>query len=129
MSSNQTTLSNFPIKTVIDSDDRFIIYSPTANGVFSITANNLMEPSHIAANGYVMLAGGVMLNWGEVSASNTTPATITFTTPYSTDVFNIQLTGSQTNTAAQATGLTLTGATVVANTTANNTYYYMALGI
>ena len=130
MANNATTLSALPPKLALDTTDRFIIYSPIANGSFSIAASALVEPSNAVANGYTTLGGGVIMNWGSVSVSNTTPATIVFSQPFVTTPFTINITGTVANTAAQATGLTLTGATVVTGALATNSiFYYTALGI
>ena len=122
MASNQTTLSNFPIKTVIDPNDRFIIYSPSANGDYAIAANNLIDPYQASANGFVSLAGGIILNWGHVSVNNSVSASVVFSRPYKTSAFTIM-------TVANTSGLNLTGATVIGNTVSNTNYYYTSIGI
>ena len=61
MATYGTPLSAFPPKTVLDPTDRFIIYSPVANGSYGIAASALVEPSQATANGYTTLGDHLVL--------------------------------------------------------------------
>lgn len=82
-----------------------------------------------ASPGSVTLAGGLIMNWGSVSAG-TTGATTTFDTPFTSAVYSLvcTATSSNPNVSASVTTITLTDAKLFANSIALVPVFYIALG-
>lgn len=85
-----------------------------------------------APNGFLHLPGGLLWQWGTKSYSNDGPEPITFTKPFTSAVYTIQVSGTQEGGNPNAiTGITLTGfnydrADAVDGTC---TIYYQAIGV
>jgi hypothetical protein len=62
----------------------------TINSYGNTTANSA------SANGYTVLPGGVIMQWGS-GVANTTGNTVTYSVPFAVNVFSFHVTGSQAN--------------------------------
>jgi len=101
-----------------------------------ITRNfNYSQPDTMTANGIGSLVGGLVVQWG-VKASPGGSGSVTFPTPFSTSLFNVQITVSRTGTGGGA-GVTVidSGATFdktkfsyICSTTNNVNLYWVAFG-
>ena len=92
-----------------------------------------------ANNGYTFLAGGLILQWGTISATSSNP-TVTFTSAgniaFPNAIFNVQVTrqhspsspGSTFGYWVSTSGLSQTGFTIVNNDGHTWSYNWMALG-
>jgi hypothetical protein len=95
----------------------------------TITTTQINLPSSTtAANGCCYLPNGLIMNWGWVSTSST-GATTTFTLPFTSNAYNVQVSG---NTGATyipfVTAWTKTGATILTSNTVASNVYYLAIG-
>jgi hypothetical protein len=63
-----------------------------SNATFS-TNNVLLGNSSLAANGYAWLPNKLLVQWGKVSANNSTKGNTTFSVPFPTACLGISLTG------------------------------------
>lgn len=110
----------------------------TANvdSTLTVSANTLnLGTSSITANGYTRLPNGLLMQWGNQPAANTTSGNVTFPVPFTTAVYSIQITGTQTFYGyANGVGIGAGVNTTVLQVRTNNTgpgvgAYWQAIGI
>lgn len=92
------------------------------------TEYQLTNPFVASANGYITFPGGLLMQWTSGLASS--GATVSFPTPFTTAVYNIQVTANTGNSSAAMNvgSPTLTGATIY--TSPSPQYYYLfAIGV
>ena len=92
--------------------------SANLNSYGNSTANSA------SANGYTVLPGGVVMQWGS-GLANTTGNTVTFPVPFSTAIYSFSVTGTQVNVTLATANTTKLTVTSSAGTT---TYQWTALG-
>lgn len=88
-----------------------------------------------AVNGYSWLPGGVLIQWGEVTATNGNP-NVTFPIAFPSALYNIQVTrqrapaspGSTYSFWVSTTGLSTTGFTIINNDGHSWSYNWFAIG-
>ena len=107
-------------------NNRFVnVYSygiSLGNNTFNSYGNSTANSAY--ANGYTVLPGGVVMQWGS-GVANTTGNTVTFPVPFSTAVYSFSVTGTQVNvTVATANTTKLT----VTSSAGTPTYQWTALG-
>lgn len=90
----------------------------TINSTGNTTANSA------SANGYTVLPGGVVLQWGNALA-NTTGNTVMFPVPFTVNVYSFHVTGSQANVLQSTANST---AAVVFSSAGTPTYSWLAIG-
>jgi hypothetical protein len=117
---NSNSSVNFSSETFFDS-----------NSTFS-TNNVLLGASSLTANGYAWLPNKLLIQWGKVSANNSTQGNASFSVPFPTACLGISLTGIA-NTANVAYCNTAPNNTVAlirtnAATSAGANVSYIAIG-
>jgi hypothetical protein len=83
-----------------------------------------------AANGYTFLPNGLKMNWGTVTANNTTAGNVTFTSAFSTQCFGVTCTGNNEAYSFNAAVLSsnTTAAIIRTNDAASSNVFFMAIG-
>jgi hypothetical protein len=104
------------------------LYFTGANNVFAANTVGLGS-STIAANGYTYLPNGLKMNWGVVSA-NSSDGNVTFTSAFSTALYTITVTGTNTEltTLPVAIDANTTAALVRTSNTTSVNVYFTAIG-
>jgi hypothetical protein len=104
------------------------LYFTGANNVFAANTVGLGS-STIAANGYTYLPNGLKMNWGVVSA-NSSDGNVTFTSAFSTALYTITVTGTNTEitTLPVAIGANTTAALVRTSNATSVNVYFTAIG-
>ena len=88
--SNATDVANLAPGTLTIGTS--VVNSSAANvGALTVVTNTFSLGSHTdTANGYTHLSGGVIMQWGQVQANDTTGGDITFPVTFPTSVFSVQ---------------------------------------
>jgi hypothetical protein len=115
----------------------FNISVPTniSSGNLTVSSNTLtLGTSSITANGYTRLPNGLLMQWGTQAAANTSSGNVTFPVAFTTAVYSVNITGTQTFTGLLGgTGTAGVNTTVIqvrtTNTGAGVTAYWMAIGV
>ena len=101
-----------------------------------VTLENIVAVAQsVAANGYVKLPNGLIIQWGEtVPVAYTATENITFPVSYASACYSVVITpNGQTSTSAQAqdyvSSVTTTGFSVTHGGTLTVTFYWVAIGV
>ena len=113
--------------------DAKLAVTGTANisGNVTISSNTLnLGTSTSAANGYTYLPNGLKLNWGWVSANNSTGGNATFTSAYTTNAWVVTATSNSTVATYQAAviGTNNTVAQIRTANAASTNVFWTAIG-
>ncbi len=75
-----------------------VIYDGTSLRMMSEPANLAAFPASLAANGYVKLPGGLIIQWGTATTASTGAATVTFPLAFSTACWGVFVEENASNT-------------------------------
>jgi hypothetical protein len=102
----------------IDLSSSIAVGNSTLNSTGNSTANSA------SANGYTVLGGGVIMQWGS-GVANSTGNSLSFPVAFPTNVYSFHVTGTQANvTVATANSTKLT----VTSSAGTPTFSWMAIG-
>lgn len=101
-----------------------------ANATLS-TNTFTLGTSTSAANGYTWLPNGLKMNWGWVSANDSTAGAVTFASAYATNAYFVIATGSNNTLTYQASVVSWnkTGANVCTSNATSTNVYWAAIGV
>lgn len=119
-------------RTVNDgiNDDTELLYQTAGGKIIQLTRN--FDPV-ASANGYTMLPGGLILQWGEISPTSLETVPISFNITFPSTVFNIQITAFRSTSSDNPSFFLIsptltTGFSIKNNSGASFGYGWVAIG-
>lgn len=129
--SSRMSLGNSTSNSVVNSTGFYTTHTLSGANATLSTNTLTLGSSSVSGNGYTWLPNGLKLNWGWVSANNTTGGNAVFSSAFTTAVYSVVATSNTATATYQAgvTAINLGNTNIRTGNATSTNVFYMAIGV